>query len=336
MTGWTVKDKLSYYSNVIIIKLYLMRRSFNLKFSKWMSTQSNTNNSNSTNSNFNSSNLPNGNNNNKRRQIFLNIISVIIIVVLIYLFFSHFFLDQLGQLPALIRSLICSFLIFNFVYNKLNFSKNIFIRLLQKFVVYNVCFYFAIMIAVYFDFSLFNTIFCDSDDEDNNEVKANNKDQNYNKNDLNNKDGKDYDFKLPKEPVDILTKAISDAASNMASNMGAASAGGAAAAAVIKNMPLPPVQRIAAGAVAAGVTSGAVTIGIQVGGAITKNLNASEAIKNHPYGEPDIERVPSPDSNFINSALENGDQSIPLVDLLLNLITLNLLELIVLITVMSL
>ena len=148
-----------------------MRRSFNLKFSKWMSTQSNTNNSNNTNSNFNNSNLPNSKNNDKRRQIFLNIISVIFIVVLIYLFFSQFFLDQLGQLPAVMPSFIFSFLIFNFVFNKLNFSKNIFIRILQKFVVYNVCFYLAIIMACYFDFYFFNTIFCESDDGNNIDVK---------------------------------------------------------------------------------------------------------------------------------------------------------------------
>jgi len=34
VTGWTVKDKLSYYTNVIKIKLYLMRKSSGLKKTK--------------------------------------------------------------------------------------------------------------------------------------------------------------------------------------------------------------------------------------------------------------------------------------------------------------
>ena len=133
-----------------------------------------------------------------------------------------------------------------------------------------------------------------------------------------------------------MVKAAGDSTSNMVTNMGAASAGGAVGATMIKYTPLPPTQRIAAAVVAAGLTSGGVTVGIQAGGAIFKILNVSEVIENHTYGEPDIEREPSPDSNLINSALENGDQLIPLVGLLLNLVTLNLLELIVFITVILL
>jgi len=46
-TGWTVKDKLSYYSNVIIKKLYLMRKSLGLIFSSKLNNSNFSNNSNS-------------------------------------------------------------------------------------------------------------------------------------------------------------------------------------------------------------------------------------------------------------------------------------------------
>ena len=52
---------------------------------------------------------------------------------------------------------ITSFIIFNFVFNKKKYSKNIFIRFIQKFVIYNLCFILAIYTAAYFNFYLFKT-----------------------------------------------------------------------------------------------------------------------------------------------------------------------------------
>ena len=351
-TGWTVKDKLSYYSNVIKNKLYLMRRSSYLNFFKGMNTQSNKN---STNNEFNNSNLPNNNNNNKNRQIILNIISIIIIVGSTYLFFSKL---PLNQLPFVIFSFIFSFIIFHFVFNNINFSKNIFIRFLQKFVVYNLCFIFVIFIAGFFGIYFSNTIFCllpavrngpygtEGVDDDNND---NSGDNNVNKN-VNNPSNKDEEFyevhaKLPKDPVDVLTKALGEAATNIISNIGAATAGGTIGAAVIKNIPLPPAERIAAAAAAAGVTSGLLTVGIEAGKAVSKNTSITEAVKSHSSlpaslseregrngteADPNIDRVPSPDLQIINSGLESCDQSIPIVDLLLQIINILLIFLVVL------
>lgn len=340
-TGWTVKDKLSYYSNVIKNKLYLMRRSSYLNFFKGMNTQSNKN---STNNESNNSNLPNNNNNNKNRQIILNIISIIIIVGSTYLFFSKL---SLNQLPFVIFSFIFSFIIFHFVFNNINFSKNIFIRFLQKFVVYNLCFIFVIFIAGFFGIYFSNTIFCEGVDDDNN--NDNSGDNNVNKN-VNNPSNKDEEFyevhaKLPKDPVDVLTKALGEAATNILSNIGAATAGGTIGAAVIKNIPLPPAQRIAAAAAAAGVTSGLVTVGIEAGKAVSKNTSITEAVKSHSSlpavengteTDPNIDRVPSPDLQIINSGLESCDQPIPIVDLLLQLVTLNLLQVIIVLTLIIL
>jgi len=61
--------------------------------------------------------------------------------------------------------------------------------------------------------------------------------------------------------------------------------------------------------------------------AITNNINISEAIKNFRHSDPNIDRVPSPDINIINSPLEINDDTIPLEVLLNSLYSLNLLEL---------
>uniref|UniRef100_UPI0028E0A25C hypothetical protein n=1 Tax=Perenniporia fraxinea TaxID=1350006 RepID=UPI0028E0A25C len=290
--------KLSNYILVIKNKLCYLRISSYLNFFKGMRTE-NSNNSNSS---------MGGNNNNKKRDIFLIMISIFVLVVCVVYFLNEL---TLHELPGLIITFITTFIFFHFIYYKLNFSKNIYIRLLQKFVAYNLCFFVSILIASIIDFYIFHVIFSDGNI---NGVIDSIDSGIHSKSD-------DYDLKVPKGPTD----AIANAASNITTHLGAAGAGGAV---VLKNVPLPPVQRATLGVVTAGATSAAITIGIQGGTAITKNLNQSEAIKNHPYGDPDINRVPSPDPNIINSPLENGDESIPLVDLLLNLVTLDLLELI--------
>jgi hypothetical protein len=266
--------------------------------------------------NSNNSKSPRG---GKNRQIFLIMISIFVFVVFVVYFLNGL---TLYQLPSVIISYITSFVFFFYIFYRLNFSKNIYIRLLQKFVAYNLCFIVSILIASILDLYIFHFIFSDGNI---NNVK------NFIDSFVNSVSD-DYDVKLPKGPTDIIIRAIGEATSNITTNLGAAGAGGAVGAAAVKNLPLPPLQRAAAGVITAGVTSGVVTVGVQAGAAIGRNINNSSTIKNHPYGDPDINRVPSPEPNMINSALENGDESIPLVDLLLNLVSLNLLELIVLFT----
>ena len=292
-TGWTVENRVFYYTFVIINILYLMRKTLN--FFKCVKTE-----------NSNKSKSPRGGNNNNR-QIFLIVISSFVIVVFVIYFFNRL---TLIELPGVIFSYLTSFVFFNFLYYKLNFSKNIYIRLLQKFVAFNLFFIVSILIASFLDFYIFQVIFSDGNIND---VKSS-------VGIVANAVSDDYDLKIPKGPTDIVVKAIGDAASNLTTNLGAAGAGGAVGAAVIKSIPLPPVQRTALAVAAAGATSGAVTVGIQAGASIARNINNSSTIKNHPYGDTDINRVPSPEPNMMNSPLEYGDESIPLIDLLLNLV----------------
>ncbi len=128
-----------------------------------------------------------------------------------------------------------------------------------------------------------------------------------------------------------MLKAGAYAISNLTGDYGAAAAGGAAAGAMIKSSGLPAHAKILAAGATAATVSGGVIVGKAVAESIKNNFNISEAIKEHKYAHTDIERVPSPDSTFINSVLEDSEQSIPLIDLLLNLVSINILELLLII-----
>jgi hypothetical protein len=301
---------------VLPYQVKFLLKDFYLKFFKDMSTAS-----------AGIQKLSTGQNNNNKRPVFWFIISIFVIIFFLYKFLSEL---SLGQLPGVILAFIISFIIFHFVFYKIKLSNNILIRFIQIFVIYNICFIISIFISIYLNLYLFNNIpGLQPGSIDINDVKCQ-------LNIILNSPSEHYDIKVPKGPVDTVVIALGDAAKNITSNLGAATAGGAIGAAVIKHIPLAPVPRMAAAVVTAGATSGAITVGIQGGSTIARNIINSEAIKNHPYSNPNIDRIPSPDSTIINNALESGDQPIPLVDLLLNLVELNLLELIVIFTLILL
>lgn len=299
---------------VLPYQVKFLLRDFYLKFFKIMSTAS-----------AGIHKLSTGQNN--KRPVFWFIISIIVIIFFLYKFLSEL---PLSQLPGVILAFIISFIIFLFVFYKIKLSNNILIRFIQIFFIYNICFIISIFISVYLNLYLFNNISgLQPGSIDINDVKCQ-------IDIVINSPSDHYDIKVPKGPVDTVVKALGDAAKNITSNLGAATAGGAIGAAVIKNIPLAPVPRMAAAVVTAGATSGVITVGIQGGSFIARNISNSEAIKNHPYSNPNIDRIPSPDTTLINNALESGDQPIPLVDLLLSLVELNLLELIVILTLILL
>ena len=61
------------------------------------------------------------------------------------------------------------------------------------------------------------------------------------------------------------------------------------------------------------------------------------SIKNHPNSDLNVDRIPSPGPELtINSPLENGEGTIPLVGLLESLISFNILELILVLTIILL
>ena len=84
-------------------------------------------------------------------------------------------------------------------------------------------------------------------------------------------------------------------------------------------------------------------VGSKIGEAVSENFEIKEQIKeierivkNHPYSEPQIDRIPTPDSSLIPSMLENGDENIPLIKLLESLEILNVLEILLIIALIIL
>jgi hypothetical protein len=291
-TGWTVKGKLSYYSNVIINKLYLMRKSSFLNNSRKFSTKNNSNLIINNNNN-------NNNNNNKDKiiHILLNICSVIFIGIIFHIYIKY--LDISG-LIALIISFVISYLIFNYILNGYKYSESLFERILQKFILKIIFFIFILyiigIIFYIFDIQNFNLIECSSIDDK----------TIINVNESNDK----YNFSIKKEVVnkalDTVSTASKIAFEKVLPNVGAGAAGGAAASAMIKaTSSLPVVQRLAIVGATAGITAMSTQAGIMAG---TGLLDKSDIINKSPHADPNIKRIPSPDIEpfSVNSPLETS------------------------------
>src|ERR1700730_3008039 len=99
-----------------------------------------------------------GNNDNKLLSSRWSILFFILMFGFMFLFLSN---SNWENFLKIIISFITSFVVFYFVFNNFNYSNNLIIRFIQKFILYNICFIFAVSVASYFEFYLFNTIFCD-------------------------------------------------------------------------------------------------------------------------------------------------------------------------------
>ena len=269
--------------------------------------------------------------------IFSTIIKFITISIFIYKFIRGLSFD-IGLL-SLITSFIISFAIYNFVLDKFSYSENKYIGFIQRFLFYNFIFIISIssLIYVFNLLGLFPTVYCsDSDINKNKEIKekelvviTTKTDQHGNSN---------YNLQLDKEFIDNGLKNINTVAIKTAekigSNMGVGTAAGAAAAATIKStvgMPLS-TRLLTVGATTA-VTAAATKAGMEIGSEIVRNTDLTELIKNSPHADPQHDRIPSPDSNFINSPLENEIVS-PLQELLLWSFILDILILILVIGIL--
>ena len=239
-----------------------------------------------------------------------------LIILLIYFYNIGFNFKIINYL----LKLLISFAIFHYIFNKFKYSENILIRLIQKFILYSICFYLSIFVLDYFD--LIGVAHCSSG-EDN--YTTDNK-------------------KSKKGVVETIVDGAVQIYKEMESSTSAMAAGGAAASALIKSIPNAPLgaKVVGASAVAAGV-SGSVIVGTKVGEAMTENVNfkeqiqkIEEVIKKHPYADPEVDRIPTPDSNIIPSLLENGEQNIPLIVLLESLEILNVLEIMLIVALIIL
>jgi len=248
------------------------------------------------------------------------ILIIFAIFIIYFLNFGYYFLK-----------LFISVIIFNYIFNKFTYSDNLLIRLVQKAILYSICVYFSLYLLVYLD--LFDTIHCDStEDEDNNDNNNNDDDNNNNdvtltstttSNDnvsstnqtkensstLDNNTNANVE-KNKRSSFEILIDAGVKIWQDMDLDNTAITAGGAASSAVAKSMAGAPLHAKALAVGVVGVTTTVSTrAGIDIYHAIADNNNIieniEENVKTHPYSDPDIDSVPSPDSTFINSPLEN-------------------------------
>jgi hypothetical protein len=295
--------------------------------------------------NYSSNNF---NKNDKMKQIILNLFSLAFLVFIFYKFI--FGLTSYGLL-GLIVSAIISFLISSFILNKFKFSNNKFIRLLQKVVVFNVIIIIAYLTCDYFNIHLIPEANCTgiedevknnsnvSSDSNNNPYEnkdnfisrnSNIKDEFIVKSEQTNDGDEYYSFKVKKSIVEeakenlcLGAKVVFD---NIVPNVGAGSAAGTAAAAMIKaTTGMPPIQRAMAVSGISGITAAATVFGIEAGNALYKNVSVLESQSSN--SDHDIDRAPSPDLSMINSSLEEYDNIIPLEVLLNTLFRFNVLEL---------
>jgi hypothetical protein len=287
----------------------------------------------------------------------INIISFIVLSFIII----RFYLDLSFDIGLL--SLIISFLIFfvltDFVLNKFEYSKNIYVGFIQKFLIYIIISITGAILLFYILklFYLIPSIYCSSGEaslpipnvselsrsslvEASGSVGVNGvTDVVKVTSDSNNPDKVEfYNFKISKRLVDNSLKNVADASTmvldKIAPNLGVGAAAGTAASAALKiTSGMAPVQRLAVIGATAAVTAAGTKVGLDVASAISKNIGIEEAIKNSPHAEPLVGRVPSPDLDFILSPLEKTS---PLQDLLMYSIALDIIILILLISILLL
>jgi hypothetical protein len=276
----------------------------------------------------------------------LNIISLIVITILIYRFYSTFSFD-IGLL-SLIISFLISFVLTIFVLNKFEFSKNIYIGIIQRFIIYT--FYFILASVLLFYIlkiglsNLISTIYCSDESISSGGEVAKDIVKVTSESIGNNPDNKDeyYNFKVKKSLLDEGLKNLGDASKfafeKLAPNLGVGAATGTAAGAVIKyTAGMPPLQRLALIGSTAAVTATGTKVGLEFGTAVSKNLNLEEAIKNSPHADPDVTRIPSPSSlgdeldYFIRSP---ADITSPLQDILIYSLALDIIILILFIIIL--
>jgi hypothetical protein len=169
-------------------------------------------------------------------------------------------------------------------------------------------------------FNLLNLIYCEGDDEITPETN------NDNKNQKNIVVESDNFYHIRKDSVDvskgmdIISKTLDSNFDKLVSNVGAATAAGTAASAVLKSN-LPPAQKLALAGASAAVVGASTKIGIAVGEAIVKNNSLNSSIDSKTLNQ----ETPSPDTSFISSVLEKSELISPLEELLRNQFILNIL-----------
>jgi hypothetical protein len=234
----------------------------------------------------------------------LNIFIILMFIPIVYIFVYN--LNNLYNLLGFSISLIISFIVSNFILNKCKYSDNPFIRFVQKFVIYNLV---LICITYLFGFIGWNVLpFADCSGND---ATENNNDKSIINVKTNGKDNENYVFTAKKDLVDNLLNTVIIASNiaikHIAHNTGAGAAGATVGSALVKaTTGVAPIPRLALVSSGTLLASASTKLGIDGATYFSENINIMNAIKKYPHSNPNIDRVPSPDS-FINAVLEKGD-----------------------------
>jgi hypothetical protein len=245
----------------------------------------------------------------------INIISFIVISIIIYRFYLDMDISFDIGLLSLIFSFLLSFVLTNFVLNKFEYSKNIYIGFIQKFLIYIIISITGAILLLYILklFHLIPNIYCSSGEsglpnvtdssgsigETSGSVGDNGvKDIVKVTSDSNNPDNEEfYNFKLSKRLVDNSLNNVGDASTmlldKIVPNLGVGAAAGSAASAAVKySSGMAPLQRLAAIGATAVVTAAGTKVGLDAASAISKNIGIEEAIKISPHADPQVGRIP--------------------------------------------
>lgn len=271
------------------------------------------------------------------RYIIINFILLFLIGLVTYFVFSIKSYNDYIQI--FIGSIILYF--FNsYVGARFKFSNNLVIRLLQKLLLNFVIFFICVTTLSFFKVFLMSDIFCLGDDNTDVEDNTSNQGENISKDQsAENTDKKEVysTIHVTSSNINKALDAVATISENVAGNWGAATVAatvGAPAGREVVRQTVhagPVAKYVALGAATAAASAGFISgahLGRSMGQAMVQNADITNMVKISEHANPAPDRIPSPDTNMINSALELGDLKTPLGEILNSLLLLNNIELI--------
>jgi flavodoxin len=251
---------------------------------------------------------------------------------------------------------IISFAISIFISDKFKFSKNKFIKILQKLVFTNIILALFGFIGYLLDVSIFNIIFCDNDDEIGDALQETQnpstslpegnikKEKDILHITTNTEDKEYYNFKIKKEVINNIwekgTDIIMSGVKDLGPNLGIGAAVGKVGSEIIKHTAgMAPAPRIAMVGTTALATAAGTKIGIELGKALIENKKRVTEIEANKLDTIDISGENSPtefDGGFIHSVLDTNEIEIPLLTMVNGLCYLNYIEFILILGLFSL
>lgn len=271
------------------------------------------------------------------RYIIINFILLFLIGLVTYFVFS---IKSYNDFILIFIGSIILYFFNSYVGARFKFSNNLVIRLLQKLLLNFVIFFICVTTLSFFKVFLMSDIFCLGDDNTDVEDNTSNQGENISKDQsAENTDKKEVysTIHVTSSNINKALDAVATISENVAGNWGAATVAatvGAPAGREVVRQTVhagPVAKYVALGAATAAASAGFISgahLGRSMGQAMVQNADITNMVKISEHANPAPDRIPSPDTNMINSALELGDLKTPLGEILNSLLLLNNIELI--------